>query len=92
MGVIGSREKSAESVALLGVTVTPRSRALTIRLPNGGLVWNRPTAVVVERGGQKRQIRIVDVTRILQLGLLGLAVLTAAGSLRGHRRRTGGAG
>ena len=91
MGVLGSREAPAGSVALDGVTVMPRSRAVTIRLRNGGLVWNRPTAVVVEQAGRQRRIPIVDVTRILQLGLLGVAVLTAVASLRARRRRTGGA-
>ena len=91
MGVLGSRGASAEPVTLHDVTVTPRSRAVTIRLPNGGFVWNRPTAVVVERAGKARRIPIVDLTRMLQLGLFGLAVLTAVAGPRGHRRRTGGA-
>lgn len=91
MGVLGSRVASAESVALDDVTVTPRSRALTIRLPSGGLVWNRPTAVLVEQAGRARRIPIVDVTRMLQLGLFGLAVLMAVLGPRQHRRRTGGA-
>jgi hypothetical protein len=53
------------------------------------LVWNRPTAVLAEQDGQTRRIPIVDVTRILWVGLLGLAVLTASASLLGFRRRTG---
>jgi hypothetical protein len=91
MDVVAAREASAEPVTIHGVTVTPQSRALVVRWPKGGLVWNRPTAVLVEQDGQTRRIPIVDVTRILQVGLLGLAILTAGASLLGCRRRTGGA-
>jgi hypothetical protein len=72
-----AREGSAAPVTVGEVTVTPRARALLVRLPWGGFVWNRPTAVMVERGGQVRRIPVVDVTRILQLGLLGLGVAIA---------------
>jgi hypothetical protein len=86
---LGVREASAEPVTVGDVTVTPRSKALVVRLPKGGLVWNRPTAVLVERDGQARRIPIVDVTRILQVGLLGLAVLAGSVGLLGVRRRRG---
>jgi hypothetical protein len=85
---LGAREASAEPVTAGDVTVTPQSRALVVRLPRVGLVWNRPTAVLVERDGQTRRIPIVDRTRLLQVGLLGVAVLAASASLR-YRRRPG---
>jgi hypothetical protein len=91
MEMSGSREASAEPMTVDDVTVTPQSKALIVRLPRGGFVWNRPTAVLVERDGRVRRISIVDVTRILQVGLLGLAVLMASVSPLGCRRRTGGA-
>ena len=72
-----AREASAEPVTVGDITVTPRARALVVRLPWGGLVWNRPTAVMVEQAGQVRRIQVVDVTRILQLGLLGLGLAIA---------------
>ncbi len=56
------------------VRVTPQSRALTLRWPHGGLVWNRPVAVLVERNGRSERIPIVDVTRVVQLALFGLSV------------------
>jgi len=84
----GVREASAEPVMVGGVTVTPWSRALVVRLPRGGLLWNRPTAVLVEHDGQTRRIPIVDLTRLLQVGLFGVAVLAASASLR-YRRRPG---
>jgi hypothetical protein len=91
MEVFEAREALAEPVTVDDVTVTARSRALVVRLPRGGLVWNRPTAVLVEQDGQARRIPIVDLTRILQVGLIGLAVLTAGVSVFWFRRRTGGA-
>jgi hypothetical protein len=84
------RGAPAEPVTVRDVTVTPWSRALVIRWPNGGLVWNRPTAVRVEQGGQTRRIPIVDVTRILQVGTFCLAGLVAIAGLVGRRRRNGG--
>jgi len=57
------------------VRVTPQSQALTLCWPNGGLVWNRPVAILVEHQGQVERIPIVDVTRVVQLSLLGLSAL-----------------
>ena len=72
-----AQEVSAEPVTVGDVTVTPRARALVVRLPRAGFVWNRPTAVTVERAGEVRRVPVVDVTRILQLGLLGLGLAIA---------------
>ncbi len=70
------------------MTVTPRSQALIVRCPFGGFVWNRPAAVVVERNGQVERIPIVDVTRIVQLGLLGFTlVLSIIVWFKSARRR-----
>jgi hypothetical protein len=91
MDVVAARAASGESVTAHHVTATSQSRALIVRLPNGGFVWNRPTAVLVEQHGRARRIPIVDVTRILQVGLLGLAMVTGGASLLGCRRRRGGA-
>ena len=66
---------SGDKVTVGDVTVTPQSQALIIRWPHGGLVWNRPVAILVERGEQTERIPIVDVTRIVQLGLLGLSLV-----------------
>jgi hypothetical protein len=89
MGLSGWRGASAGPVTVGNITVTPQSKALIVRLPKGGFVWNRPTAVLVERDGQARRIPIVDVTRILQVGLFGLAVLAGSLSLLRVRSRTG---
>ena len=57
------------------VTVTPEARAFVVRLPFAGFVWNWPSAVRVERGGQVQRLRIVDVSRVAQLGLLAAMLL-----------------
>jgi hypothetical protein len=66
---------SGDKATIGDVTVTPQSQALTVRWPNGGLVWSRPAAVLVERGEQTERVPIVDVTRIAQLGLFGLSLV-----------------
>jgi hypothetical protein len=83
-----SQMLSGDKVTVGDVTVTPQSRALTIRWPRGGLVWNRPVAVLVERDEQTERISIVDVTRMAQLGLFGLSlVFSMVIFVRSIRRR-----
>jgi hypothetical protein len=60
-----------------GVTVTPQVQALVVRFPRGGFVWNRPIAVFVERDGRSERLPVVDVTRRVWLGLLGLTLLVS---------------
>jgi len=62
-------------VTVRGITVTPVSKVLSVRLPFAGFVWNRPHAVVVERDGRVERIPILDVTRIVPLGLLALVLV-----------------
>lgn len=79
---------SGDSVTVDGVTVTPQSQALTIRWPNGGFVWNRPVAVLVNEGETMERINITDVNLIVRLGLLGLGLcLSAVFLLSGRIRR-----
>jgi hypothetical protein len=72
---------SGQPVTVEGVTVTPQSQALIVRLPIGGFVWNRPTAILVERGETGKRFPIVDITRILQLWLLGFSLVLSIVSL-----------
>jgi hypothetical protein len=87
--VIQWQTVSGEAVKVGDVALTPQSHALTVRWPNGGFVWNRPVAVLVERGGQTERIPVVDVTRIAQLTLLGLGfvftIVTLMLSIRKRR-------
>ena len=77
---------SGNAVTAGDFTVRPQSQALTIHWPGGGFVWNRPGAVLVERGGSTERIPIVDVTRMAQLGLLGLGLVFLFLSLVQRRR------
>lgn len=80
---------SGEPTAVGDATLTPESRVLSVRWPNGGWVWNRPVAVVVEQEGLTERLPIVDVTRIAQVSLYGfslfIALLTLVATL-GRRR------
>ena len=68
---------SGDPVTVGDVTVTPQSKALIVRWPFGGFVWNRPVAVLVERDGSRivERMRVIDVTRMVQLGLLGFGLI-----------------
>ena len=55
--------------------ITPQAQAFSLRLPFGGFVWNRPTAVLVERDDLTQRVPIVDVTRVAQIALFGFVVL-----------------
>lgn len=78
-----------EPITVGGVTITPQSQALAIRWPNGGCVWNRPIAVLIERDGQTERVPIVDVTRLVQVGMLGLSVgWVALALIRRKRERS----
>lgn len=82
------RTTSGESVRAGGVTVTPLARALVVRTPFGGLAWNRPLALLVRHDGRVDRVRIPDVTRRVQLGLLitAAALVSAALVARGPRK------
>ena len=66
-----------ETVRVGDIEVTPESQAVMVRWPFGGMVWNRPAAVVVQRDDVKERIPIVDVTRVIQLGFWGLSAFFA---------------
>lgn len=72
---------SGQPVTVESVTVTPQSQALIVRLPIGGFVWNRPTAILVERDETAKRFPIIDITRILQLWLLGFSLVLSIVSL-----------
>ncbi len=71
---------AGQSVVINGLTLIPQSQALIVRLPFGAFVWHRPTALLVERNGQVEHHSIVDVTRTLQVGFVGLSMALTIGS------------
>lgn len=73
---------AGEPVEAAGIRVTPEARAVVLRLPFGGWVWNRPVAVVVEREGETRRVPIPDPVQGARLvTLLSLALLALLGAL-----------
>jgi hypothetical protein len=65
---------SAEPIVVGDTRITPQAQAFSLRFPFGGIVWNRPTAVLVERDDVTQRIPIVDVTRVAQIVFLILVV------------------
>ena len=63
---------SADHIVVGDTRVTLQTQTFTFRLPFGGMVWNRPSAVLVERDDGTQRIPIVDVTRVVQIVLFGL--------------------
>ena len=56
-----------------------RSQVLQLRLPvaSGGLIWNRPVAVLVSySAGQEHILPVPDPTRTVVLALVGLCIAT----------------
>ena len=66
---------SGQPVVVHDLTLTPQSQVLIVRFPQGAWVWQRPTAMQVERNGRVERLPIVDLTRLLQIGLVGLGVV-----------------
>ena len=65
---------SAEPIVVGDTRITPQAQAFSVRFPFGGIGWNRPTAVLVERDDLTQRIPIVDVTRVAQIVLFGLVL------------------
>ena len=65
---------SADPIVVGDTRITPQAQAFSVRFPFGGFVWNRPTAVLVERDDLTQRIPIVDVTRVVQVAMFGLVV------------------
>jgi hypothetical protein len=76
-----------------GRVLTPRTRAMLLRFPGlrGGLVWNRPSGIVVDENGERITVETPDLTRRIQWAVLGLGVAAALTiAFRSRRRRPRG--
>jgi hypothetical protein len=57
------------------IKIIPMARSLTIQIPGlpGGLIWNRPISVITQMpDGQEQVIPVQDITRQVQMGILGI--------------------
>ncbi len=85
---------SSHPISVGDLKITVRSRALLVRFPgaSGGVVWNRPIAVSVYKpDGRSARLPVRDVTRLLQVFCLAVALLAIVISRRGDhssRRRS----
>jgi uncharacterized protein (UPF0248 family) len=57
MGALIERITTTGPTVVVGnVRATPEARVVSVRLPFGAFVWNRPSAVVVERDGRVERL------------------------------------
>jgi hypothetical protein len=83
------KKRSGEPYYSSGNKIVPLSKAYILQFPglHGGFVWNRPVGLAVSAGdGQEKFLPVYDVTRRIQLALLGMVLavglLTAIASSR----------
>jgi len=89
MPTIEREIRTGESWQVGDYQITPQNQVLKFRLPgyNGGLIWNRPKAVLVHTpDGQEINLPIRDVTRFIIWSMLVGGILGAVlMSLMRHR-------
>lgn len=72
--ILVQQTSAGEPVVVNDMTVYPVARSYRVNMPGarGGIVWNRPLAVIVEDSDGTRQILpVIDRTRQLQIAILG---------------------
>ena len=57
------------------LTVTPESQSLSLQVPYFHFSWNRPVAVYVNDGQREQRVRVMDMTRIIQLGIFSAGLI-----------------
>ena len=70
--------RAGDPVSVGDTEIVPLARSLCIQPPGfpAGLIWNRPSAVIVRTAdGQERMLPVPDVTRQKQLRLLGIGLI-----------------
>jgi hypothetical protein len=71
------RTRQGQPRQIRHVVIQSESRALILRLPFGGVVWNWPRAVIVEDRGVVTRLPITDVTRLAVWALAFAGVIGA---------------
>ncbi len=79
---------SGEQITVGDVTLTPQSQGIIAYCKGKGLVWNSPVAILVECGGHREHIPVMDVTRAVQLGIIGLGIIVIVLALCLRRERS----
>ena len=72
--------RTGEPIQAGSYQITPQSQVYKLQLPgrHGGLIWNRPKAVIVRTSdGQERTLQVRDTTRIIIWSMLAGGLLGA---------------
>jgi len=80
MPLIETEVKTGETRQVGSLELTPTTNVLKIQLPgnHGGLVWNRPRAVIVRgQDGVEHTLPVTDVTRMILWAMLGGGLIGA---------------
>ena len=66
--------RAGEPITVGDSKVVPLAKVAQLKIPGwfGGVIWNRPVAVVVQTEGDEEQVvPVIDVTRVAQLAIVG---------------------
>jgi hypothetical protein len=72
--VVGWQVTADHPVVVGDSRITLQSRTLVVGWSSVGVVWRHPTAALVEADGRTARIPIHDLTRLIEVGLLGLGL------------------
>ncbi len=79
--------QSSTPIQVDNMTITPQTKSLSVRLPYGGFVWNRPSGVLIEENGRTEYQPIVDVTRTAVIALFAITLFVSLLAFLGRRTR-----
>ena len=71
---------AGQAIKASEATITPFATAVRIGPRNApfGMIWNRPTSILIQSAGGQEEVRqIPDVTRQVLWGLLGITLVMA---------------
>jgi len=71
---------TGEPVRVGDLSIYPVARSYRINMPgvHGGIIWNRPVAVIVENSrGDRQELPVVDRTRQLQIAIFSAGLFGA---------------
>jgi len=80
MDAIQSEIRTGDPIQVGDYELIPQTRVLKIQFPGnqGGLIWNRPKAVIVKTSdGQERILAVRDITRVIIWSMLAGGLLGA---------------
>ena len=79
--------QSSTPIEVDNMTITPQTKSLSVHLPYGGFVWNRPSGVLIEENGRTEYQPIVDVTRTALIAFWGITLAVSFLAFLGRRIR-----